>query len=236
MSDPVIDHMLSFDPLDTAEKLVGADTSASLALGMLLNLEHGATKEKVLTERGDTTFHNKLDRYISIIESAGFEKALELNFTSNYSEDEKYVIYAHRDGLILSFDTYQGDSVNGGHLYYAHRPHNKDKWPTAYSSGGFVSDVAWPAHGVPDNVWWFGYHDAREALLYNIEKLREQGEFLAKWPKAVSKHGDRQVQYFIWLLHYGDHGQGKKYDYRAISRERLAMCPQWVQEIVNDTI
>src|ERR1017187_5685094 len=117
-----LDELLKFDALQEAEKQTGVsykDTTKgegfdnpATALGFLLMRENAMAKEEILTELGDTTFNNDLDRYQSIIEKYGFEKVLEDDFIdphnlSNPDETkyEKYFIYAHRQkGLLLAFD------------------------------------------------------------------------------------------------------------------------------------
>ena len=85
-------------------------------------------------------------------------------------------------------------------------------WCTCTSSGG--------AHKT-ENVW-IGDHDGREALLFNLDRLRKHGDFLAPWIE----------QPFLWLLHYTD-SKTDGYDYKAIARERIAMLPPWVQEMIG---
>lgn len=241
-SDDTVRNVLAFDPIAAAEEV--CDGEGAVALGMVLAMDHGAVKERMLTEMGDTTLNNDLDRYISIIEAAGFEKALELPFTGKswHGEEppqEKFFIYARRDGLLLKFDTFDTTSVNSGNVYYAHRPFPTENLLSPYSSGSYHLDRAWPDEGCPDDAWWFGDHDAREALLWKIDQLKKSGTFLNPWPKATDRGGNFKPC-FIWLLHYRDtvtaDGTDKTYDYRQISRDRVAMCPQWVQDMVNGTI
>ena len=36
----------------------------------------------------------------------------------------------------------------------------------------------------------------------------------------------------MWLLHYMD-TRDKDYDYVAITKERIAMLPQWARDVIN---
>jgi hypothetical protein len=72
---------------------------------------------------------------------------------------------------------------------------------------------------------WSGNHDCREALKFNINQLAENGTFVKKWKK----------QPFLWLLHYMD-TEKKDYDYNAINKERIAMLPIEVQELIKGEI
>ena len=140
MSDE-LDRLLKFDPLDTAERMLGRDNPDSVNLGMALHISHNQRKREALEELGDTTFSNRLDRYQEIITAMGFELALELPFVAkgyggaDHDREERYFIYAHRDGLLLCFDTFCGDHVNGAKVYYNWISHNPaDYW--GYTSSG----------------------------------------------------------------------------------------------------
>jgi hypothetical protein len=98
--------------------------SMLFCLSIFYRWRYSVRKNKVLMERGDTVLCNELSRYLSIIEGIGFEKVFELPFTSGRGEAETYFIYAHREGMVLSFDTYNTTQMNGGHLYYNWRPNS----------------------------------------------------------------------------------------------------------------
>lgn len=248
-SDDGVAALLSHDPLQALEDFTGKDTAtAGLGAGLAFVQTHGARKEEVLTQRGDTTFSNKLDRYVRIITDYGFELAGEFPFKSRmWDYDEIMFVYVHRGyGLILCFDTHGGADrdggylVNGGKVYYNLAPKGSLGWPVT-SSGGYHFDE--------DAVkTWVGDHDCREALIFNLERLRENGTFLPKWRSNP----------FLWFLHHDDtynepyqaarkewlatdrstecpqdrdFPEGK-YDYDAINRERIAQMPL-VQEIIQ---
>lgn len=217
--------LLNFDPLDYAERLTGESchTEATGMLGMALAMNHNRIKNEHLKTLGDTTYGDKLDRYTQIITEMGFEQVLDLPFTGkSYNGDdpreEHYFIYAHRDGLLLSFDTFGGNSVNGGKVCYCWKPSGP-----ANQTYGLTSSGCFRNYDSPDR-YWAGDHDCREALQYKLNALRENGTFLQKWP------ADHNI--FLWLLHYMD-TKVDGYDYKAITAERLAMLPDWVQEMIG---
>lgn len=216
MTDKLLRQALQFDPLGVAERItgerVGELNSPATGLGFLLAQEHGALKENLLTQRGDTTLVNDLDRYVGIIEANGFTKVLSLPFRG-YDRDETLFVYAHSDGLLLRFDTYDGTRVNGANVYYNWRPSRTEYHWQIISSGSF---------SFSDPTVWTGYHDAREALLFKLSELRAHGSFVSPWVQRP----------FLWFLHYMD-TKTEGYDYEAINAERLAMMPAWVQEFVG---
>lgn len=207
-----IDELLRTDSLQQAEDITGEsykNDDATSALGMLIQMSKGRELDALLREAGDTTFSNELDRYQSIIEGVGFEQALAVPFVSQWNRAENLFVYARRDGLLLVFDTFATDRVNGGHLYYQWRPAIDDFWSVT-SSGGMRGDV------------WCGYHDCREALLRKIKGLTDNGAFVAPW----------EHEEFLWLLHHGD-TKVEGYDHRAITAERIAMLPEWVRQMLG---
>lgn len=229
-TDRAVKALLDLDPLDSAEDIVWDKNEISQALGFGMHQAHHRMKHDVLVSRGDTTFGSDLQPYIDIIVRNGFEEVLVIPFKSiPYREgeaiiDEAFYIYARRDGFLLTFDSYDGKRVNGGHLYYnvevgAEIP---DAMYGVTSSGGW-SDRNDPEFKkfydkthVKDMVW-VGHHDCREALIFNISQLHAAGKVLPKWYKKP----------FLWLLHYAD-TKSEDYNYERINAERIAMLPQWV--------
>lgn len=223
MSDE-LDRLLKFDPLDTAERMLGRDDPNSLNLGLALHINHTQRKREALAALGDTTFSNRVDRYQEILALMGFELALELPFVAqgygngDPDREERYFIYAHRDGLLLCFDTYCGNMVNGATVYYNWIPHSTtDRWGYT-SSGRFEGYVDHLNPGV-----WCGDHDAREALRHKIQGLRSAGSLLPKWRNRP----------WLWLLHYQDTKE-PGYDHKAINESRIRLCPQWVQDMIGE--
>lgn len=216
-----LDTLLNFDPLDTAEKLLNTRGSDAIGLGMLMAMQHGDTKRKVLEANDDTLFSNTVERYVRIVKELGFEQVLTAPFTG-HTVNEMFYIFAHRDGMILCFDTYMGSDVNGAHLYYNLEFTNIDHGNhcSVISSGSWVEYEVDRDSRTVSGVW-SGHHDAREGLKHTIAKIRKNCKILTKWKDDP----------FLWLLHYMD-TKTENYDYAAINAERLAMCPEWVRNML----
>lgn len=220
MTENLLKKSLRFDALDAAETLTGERVDAggaALGLGLMLLQKNSALKKALLTDRDDTIDGDLVERFTRIIEANGFEKVFELPFTcSTGDRDEAFFIYAHRDGLLLKFDTYDGARINSGNVYYNWEPdpETKDRFEFT-SSGSFVIHE-------PDRKVWAGDHDAREALIFKIDQLRANGKFVTPWVEAP----------FLWLLHHEDSKQ-PDYDHHAINAARLAAAPQWVRDFVG---
>lgn len=222
---PVNDNVLGFDPLNEAERITGEDyhkSKETSALGYFLLQAHSEDKRNRLRESCDTYYGQGVNEYLDVVKNLGFLPGVEENFTHE-SKSERYFIFWHpRDGILLSFDTWNGDHVNGGSFYYNWKP-LKDFHP-------------WISSGTADEVdgasIWYGNHDCREALRYHIVGLREHGSFVSPWK-------------FRPLIHLGHYGlkpsireSGMK-TYVETSRELtiryLAMLPSDAQAIFAAT-
>jgi hypothetical protein len=167
----------------------------------------------------DTYFGMPLNNYISVVNEIGFKQVLCIPFIGSTwnnapAPNEKfYVFFNESRGILLSFDTYSGKSVNGGKFYYNIKPKEDSAnfaWSNFTWNGGFRGEV------------WVGYHECRESIKFKITRLEEHGTFLTKWVE----------QPFLWLLHYMD-TKDKNYDYKAINAERIAMLPDYVREAIT---
>ena len=227
--DKALLDALKFDPLDTARSIMGTESHRSyMALGLLMSQHSADRKNRMLTERNDTTMGDSVERYMSIVEGLGFKTVLEIPFIKadvrNEAEErsETYRVLAREDGLLLTFDTFEGKRVNSAHLYYQWKPNDYRNAGKVTSSGGYYPEN--PDDSLYDtpveNMVWAGSHDAREALAFNIAGLEQNGVFRNPWPV-----GDT----FLWLCHHGDDDDS----YKEISDERISMMPEWVQTMIN---
>lgn len=215
-----IDALLKIDPLAVAEKITGISykdkafgeglDNPATALGLLLMQAHAKEKEAALRETNDTVFSNELPRYLTIIEKFGFEQVLADEWQSTWGPTETLYIFAHRKGLLLSFDTFGGNRVNAAKVYYNWKP-SIDEWWDCRSSG----------HMTEGGIW-VGDHDAREALIHNLNKLNNRGAFVSPWAERP----------FLWLLNF-DEPKVAGYDYRAITEARIARLPDWVKATIT---
>ena len=211
--------LLEFDAIDAAEKLTSTsykDSSATLAIGIGLFIDANNLKRRVLSSLDDTYSRTTLAEYLRIAKEEGFEIVLEVPFTGHDNKQVKlFVLFNKADGILLCFDTYGGDKVNGGKFYYNWTPNGS--WHEAYqftSSGGFRE--------INGHLIWSGDHDCKEALRAHLAGLRDHGKFVTPW----------KVQPFLWLLHYMD-TKVDGYDYKAITKSRIDQFADKVKQAIR---
>jgi hypothetical protein len=229
--DGVLQSLLNYDPLAEAEKITGKsykDDEETTAIGFALLQTRSKMRDAALTERGDTVFHNALDRYRGIVEDAGFECVYVEPFTGRRNgSEETYFIYWHSDGLLLAFDTYRTDIVNGAQVHYNWKRNKGSDYYANASSRGVCDD--WDD---PDaDVVLLQSLDAREALLFNLEQLRANGEFVTPWigePMLwyLHHHGDPEN-----VGRYGDPGYSQARD--DAQANRIARLPEHIRKAIG---
>lgn len=211
-------RLLSFDCLAEAERMTGKsykENEAVVGLGMALNMDVSKQKEQILKSSFDTTFDSKLSYYLEVMSDLGFQEAYHREFQGSCEKpDHHYVMFQPELGILLNFDTYFGDSVNGGKYYYnleANRdPEGKIiSIPFQTTSSGCMRD------GI-----WAGDHDCREAVRFKINRLKLHGTFLKSWKKKP----------YISLTNYMDWNK-KGSDYK--SEDVFSKLPLNVQKAIT---
>lgn len=215
------DSWLNFDGIAFAEKLMGVsykENEDAAKLGMFMSISGNKIKKNILEDLDDTAFGTSLDEYLRIAQEEGFEIVLKepflgRGFNGKSVKETLFILFHKADGILLRFDTYQGNGVNGGDFYYNWIPKGEHNWKVL-SSGGYSK--------IDGELIWIGHHDCREALRCHISKLRDYGTFVPSWKE----------QPFLWLLHYMD-TKDPGYDYKKINAERIAALPKFVQSAIR---
>ena len=219
MDDKTLSQLLNFDPLAEAEEVTKKSyksDDSTMGLGIMLLQFNAKAKQAALEAQDDTTFSNKLDRYLRIVESEGFVKIMDEPIPDDPRRENfgnrNFAFWHPRDGILLHFDTYLGTDVNGGNFYYNWKPNEGvNASDLRMSHGGFGGDFTDCSM------------DCREALRFNLRRLRKLGQFANPWVKRG----------FLWLLHYEDtRGGHGTYDHEAINAERIAKFPEEVRKAI----
>lgn len=206
--------LLTYDPLQEAENITGLDSAASKGtafLGMVLMMEKGS-KLKLLQESvSDTTFSMPMQGYIDNVVEFGFEIVYQSNFAGKYGEESHFILFHPKYSILMNVDSFMGDR-NECKCFFNFVPNEQDYFD------GNLSHV-----GLNGILSCYDSFDGRESLRYKIQSCAKFGEFKLKWDRMP----------FLWLLNHVD-TKGEGYDYRAINKERLALLPSYVREIIGE--
>jgi hypothetical protein len=229
--DDLISAMLKFDPLDKAEQITGKsykESKATEALGFLFMQNHSAAKHNLLSRRGDTTFTMDFDSYVKLVESQGFEKIHEHHFSDDRQKDEIYQVWFHEIGLILACDSF-GSARNLASVYYNWKPNEFSSSHSILHSGSWYVPNKSRAEFLSMNQkdWqeqaiWVGHFDAREALLFELNRLMKNGQFLSPWVQRP----------FLWFVDYSQ-TRGKEYDCNKITNDVIKTFPKKVKKLLG---
>jgi hypothetical protein len=137
------------------------------------------------------------------------------NFVEVY---ESYCVFFKADeGIILTLESYRG-RVNNAKMYY-NIELRADADRSCLSSGGYVGK-----NSLGGYTTFSGNHDIREGFRFHLNRLRENGTFLAKWVKRP----------WLWFLTYMDTKGGyDSYDHKAITESVIARFPQNVIDAIT---
>lgn len=219
MDDSEMRSLLEYDGLAAAEALSGTsykEDPITMLAGFGLNVRNSELKRQALTAAGDTHYSSDFVEQLDAFLDLGFEVVASYKFRgSDMFEEpvmETFLILWHPDGVLGTMESYEGTRRNTAKFYYNWRPNEPDgNWFKFTSSGGPFVDGVYP-----------GYHDGREALKFNFEQLKANGEFVSPWVASP----------FLWLLNYMD-TKVEGYDYKEINNARFADLPEHVRTAIG---
>lgn len=220
MDNQPLDDLLKRDALQELENATGRHYT-DLPPGVCLahHMEICRKKKEALVANEDTTFSMEIEPYLAVAHKMGFETVLEEQFCGHDDVEEMYRVLWHAAwGLLLSFDSYGGKSVNSGNVYYNVWLSLRE-YDLHTSSGSFnvIED---------DKGLWVGHHDCREGLKHYMFALaadgRNVGGFQVPWVEPPR----------LWLVHYGAKKSG---DYKAENERHIGMLPPEVRSAISGT-
>jgi hypothetical protein len=210
--------VMAVDQISEFEVRTGKSYKENTEQENLMMLAHSFYSNKIRAEslknQGDVCWGMTLDEYIDTVVRYGFEQVLCDVFTSEkWKHEDRFFIFWHPKGLLLSFDTWGGKSVNGGKVYYNWKPETENRYT---SSGSYCDGI------------WCGDHDCREGLIANMTAMESAGEFLPVWWHCPS----------LWLLSYADHetcctGPIHTWTSKEKTAERVSRLPEHVQNAIR---
>ncbi len=215
-------------------RVMNNEESHELRLGLHLTFYHALQDEinQARVESLDTPSRCSADYYRQVIEFMGFECVGAYPSSSRSSDaPETAYIHARPDGLLLVWDTYQGN-VSQAELNFHWLGHKKNAHPGSGTSGGFYK--------MNDGKYAYcGSIHAIEGIRSNIERMSGQGQFLSPHIQPTSEMSRcRLVTEGDWSTArriLGDKASlfAKKEIVDAIEQDRFNHLPHWVQEMIG---
>jgi hypothetical protein len=202
MSDTLLENTLAYDPIENAEKRygkIGESNEALLHAIEELNYKREQVKS-IMLSRNDTYSDMTSDDYLKVVENNNFRKLIEEDFYDRDGSPNKYFVFWHSNGTLLTLDTFtwfgkRERTINSAQLYYniemtAHFKEwiKKTASGCCHWSGPITSDDRYLT-----NIW-VGYHDVRDGLMYKMYGLAAVGKFKTEWVDSDQ----------IYLSHYMD--------------------------------
>lgn len=222
-----IKQILNFDPLDSIAKAFGEEATKNAGLCIGVVAEHSQHVRGTMKEIGDTYMGMSAQEFIDLLKFNGFQEAYSEEFASDGSLECLFVFVHAKDHLLCRFDTFRS-RINSCKVHYAWQPKNFEKSYQFTSSGGFYDKSGEYASrsNVPNSeLIFFGDHDGREGMFFNLRNLRNNGTFTT-WPTGAINN--------VWICHYGDtkdHNNYKFGQYMDKSLERFKKLPPEIQAI-----
>lgn len=253
MDDKDLGNLLDIDPLAEAEKITGKSYkdedpdypvpgfNETSALGFALNFEHARNKERVLQEMDDTCFRNTLEDYTRIITEEGFEKILEIPFIGDgWGEpvNDTFFVYWHPDGILLQFDTYNGnETINGSTFHYNWVTNSDGMRQNVTSSGGCVRhdqsgehlsmwDIVEGKVAIPHPTPKFLNDSAPKYTDY--DKYDEYSAKMKVWAAEAKQYFEGEHDAKIVYAGYHDGREALRFHIRQL-REYGSFLPRWAE-------
>lgn len=157
--------------------------------------------------------YTSLEDYLKVLEKQGFQVVLKAPFIGRgwknlqwHPQDELYLVY-WRSPIIVAFDTFEMNRVNGGFVWYNWLSHQKEKF---HLENGY-----W----INDNLL-IGKHDCRVDFVRTLDMLEKNGTFISPW-----------IEHKLWLVNYVERYENRD---EVITKERLALLPQDIRECIGN--
>jgi len=227
--DKITEKYLDFDALLEAEKVTGKsykEDSATQNLGLLLHVQASRAKRNHLKSRNDTYYSIHWAEFKTICSQNGFTTLLQDNFVGEGGKYEDEFFIAHRGGIVLKAESFQGVHTNSATVYFNAKANGDDKsyCPKHFSGHqiyiGQYPDARGfaPSGAALDQFVYVGYLSGLEGIISNLDDLEDHCQILLPWIESP----------FMYLLTYQESRDIQKCEsegrddesYRGITAER----------------
>lgn len=221
MTDITFDDMLTFDPLDTAERMTGArytDDPSTAELGFAMHIMHAQNKRGELALRQDSYYGISMTEFLDIVRGQGFEQVWEQKFKDGV--ETRYIFW--KNGLLLYTESYtsgEKTTVSNAKMYLNVEFPWKDRTPWRMPLSGHLNG---PAYDDEQRYIWVGDIDVREAFVHHLAKIETFGKPLPVWVERP----------FLWLITH-EQTRDEDYDFKALNAEVIDALPAHVREVLG---
>lgn len=220
-------ELLRRDTIAETEEILGGkhwskfddgENSFMLLKAMCDNME----KAKHLKSIGDTYWNISWTDFLTLLDKQGFVEALRYDIHHGDNEVDEAIIYYHpQKGLVLWAESYWNKkSINGGKVY-GFIKYDKNDWENI---GRALHGCSHGPTKTAKELMHFD-KDIREGLVYTLDRIGGQAEFISKWPERP----------FLWFVDYVE-DDVPGYDYKAITAEKISRCPKELRDIVGEEV
>lgn len=212
-------NFLNFDPIATAETLIGkrhedwnieTDGLAALRLAVAAN----QAKANHLKSISDTHFGITWIEFVEFAKAYGFQISYYEKFTGRNEEEEEIIFFHEEKGLILHAVSYAGKYVNSAKVYGELKKSDKLTKNQQEALNGCSQSP------INNNTMSFDV-DVREGFRFHLDALSEAFEFSKNWSKVP----------FLWFLNYMD-TKDENYNYEKITQHKIDACTPEVRKII----
>lgn len=217
LSDHALFRVLAIDPLGEMCDLAGVHHSDE-ALGDAVTLASipvfqakSEVIEREMSARGDTHPRMSLAEFEAALTEEGFERVLEEPVAvSDGSAPSDLLVWAHREGMLVTVCTYGADRRPGGM-----NPNLALNWKGDYRSIPFpYGGTVGPSVDVADLAV-----NISEGLRLKLSCLRANGKLVSPWVRRPM---------FISFLSYKESCELTASDRANLTAQRVAKLPEWV--------
>ena len=248
----ILNKILKYDAIQEAEDCVNgmegsdkfdSDLRNNLILSYSLENHIKATelKNELLISLGDTHMGMTMTRYITILSQIGFKVIYSRPFLYEKYVEKEIVLFDYERSILLYTNTYNEERVNSAHMYYnlvlkegcKHYSNTR-----ATSNGTFIKQPYLPSAEMcnrlyprmiqSDYIWpvWVGSHDAREGVLFHLEEISKEFDFLPYWFERPH----------LWLVNHAETDSKrheKRPNYDEITNSKIKLLDNLVKDKIS---
>ena len=183
---------LNLDPIAEVERILGKTSldNDEMMLAAGLMAIKSQEQNNLLTQIGDVSSDITWESLKSTLKSYGFKFGYVNSFTPYENREEEEIIAYREDGLIVYVNSYSGDSLNSGNIYFEATPKEGYDIKDVYYKVGEIH----ASGGMSNDKTYCDFHfDIRDGMMWRIAEVCKVANLVPTW-KYENK--------FLWFVNY----------------------------------